>query len=64
MDNMSIEEVLEMVNYDPELEPLLNEDFTIWDNELLQIQQVPHQPPPQPFGTTSCKYSYSKFIYK
>ena len=49
LDNMSMEEFLEMVNYDPELNPLLNEAIAVWDNELLQIQ-VQHQPllHPQP----------------
>ena len=35
-----------MVNYNPELDTLLNEAIAIWDNELLQIQQVQHQQPP------------------
>ena len=35
-----MEEFLETVSYDP----LLNEAIAIWDNELLQIQEVQHQP--------------------
>ena len=47
---MPMEEFLEMVYYNPELDPLLNEAIAIWDNEHLQIHQMQHKPPlhPQP----------------
>ena len=40
---MSTEEFIEIVNDDPELDPLSNEAIAIWTKKLLQVQQV-HQP--------------------
>ena len=36
---MSREQFLQMVNYDPELDPVLNEAIEIWDAQLSQLQQ-------------------------
>ena len=34
-----------MVNYDPELDPVLNEAIEIWDAPLFQLQQPQVQQP-------------------
>ena len=38
-DSMSKEQFLQMVNYDPKLDPVLNEAIKIWDAKLFQLQQ-------------------------
>ena len=38
-DSMSREQFLQMVNYDSELDPGLNEAIEIWDTQLSQLQQ-------------------------
>ena len=38
-DSMSRVQFLQMVNYDPELDPVLMEAIQIWDAQLSQLQQ-------------------------
>ena len=38
-DSMSKEQFLQRVNYDPELDPVLNEAMEIWHAQLSQLQQ-------------------------
>ena len=38
-DSMSREQFLQMVNYDPELDPVLNKATEIWDAQLSHLQQ-------------------------
>ena len=38
-DSMSKEQFLQMVTYEPELDPVLNEATEIWDAHLSQLQQ-------------------------
>ena len=46
---MSREQFLQMVNYDPELDPVLNEVIEIWDAQLSKLQQPQiHQIQQQP----------------
>ena len=42
---MSRKQFLQMVNYDPELDPVLNEAIEIWDAQLSQLQQPQIQQP-------------------
>ena len=44
---MSREQFLQMVNYDPELDPVLNEAIEIWDAKLSQLQLLHVQQQPQ-----------------
>ena len=38
-DSMSREQFVQMVNYDPQLEQVLNKAIDIWDAQLSQLQQ-------------------------
>ena len=44
---MSGEQFLHMVNYEPELHPILNEALKIWDAQLSQLQHPQIQQQPQ-----------------
>ena len=38
-DSMSREQIIQMINFDPEIDPLLDETIALWDTQLSQ----PHQ---------------------
>ena len=40
---MSKDQIIQMINFDPKIDPLLDEAISIWDTQLLQ----PHQPQDQ-----------------
>ena len=42
-DSMSREQIIQMINFDPEIDPVLDEAIAIWDIQLSQ----PHQPQDQ-----------------